>query len=74
MGGFFGAASKSDCMIDVFFGVDYHSHLEPAAADWPLSTMKSVCRERFTILRIHHSVQNLKIYSTRCRGVQPSAV
>lgn len=27
MGGFFGAASKSDCMIDVFFGVDYHSHL-----------------------------------------------
>ena len=27
MGGFFGEASKSDCMIDVFFGVDYHSHL-----------------------------------------------
>ena len=27
MGGFFGAALKSDCMVDVFFGVDYHSHL-----------------------------------------------
>ena len=27
MGGFFGIASKADCMIDVFFGVDYHSHL-----------------------------------------------
>ncbi len=27
MGGFFGIASKSDCMLDVFFGVDYHSHL-----------------------------------------------
>ncbi len=27
MGGFFGVASKSDCMMDVFFGVDYHSHL-----------------------------------------------
>ena len=27
MGGFFGIASKSDCMMDVFFGVDYHSHL-----------------------------------------------
>ena len=27
MGGFFGAASKNDCISDVFFGVDYHSHL-----------------------------------------------
>ncbi len=27
MGGFFGIASKTDCMVDVFFGVDYHSHL-----------------------------------------------
>ena len=27
MGGFFGITSRSDCMADVFFGVDYHSHL-----------------------------------------------
>ena len=27
MGGFFGITSKRDCMLDVFFGVDYHSHL-----------------------------------------------
>jgi amidophosphoribosyltransferase len=27
MGGFFGIVSKQDCMMDVFFGVDYHSHL-----------------------------------------------
>lgn len=27
MGGFFGAASKNDCVTDVFFGTDYHSHL-----------------------------------------------
>lgn len=27
MGGFFGAALRTDCMADVFFGVDYHSHL-----------------------------------------------
>ena len=27
MGGFFGAVSKSDVMLDVFFGTDYHSHL-----------------------------------------------
>ncbi len=27
MGGFFGAASKEDCVFDVFYGTDYHSHL-----------------------------------------------
>lgn len=27
MGGFFGVASKNDCITDVFFGTDYHSHL-----------------------------------------------
>lgn len=27
MSGFFGVVSKSDCVMDLFFGVDYHSHL-----------------------------------------------
>ena len=27
MGGFFGVASKEDCVIDLFYGTDYHSHL-----------------------------------------------
>ena len=27
MGGFFGAITKQDCVLDVFFGTDYHSHL-----------------------------------------------
>ncbi|MBR6056480.1 MAG: amidophosphoribosyltransferase [Bacilli bacterium] len=27
MGGFFGVVSKSDCVFDLFYGVDYHSHL-----------------------------------------------
>ena len=27
MGGFFGAISRRDCVLDVFFGTDYHSHL-----------------------------------------------
>ena len=27
MGGFFGAVSKRDCILDVFFGTDYQSHL-----------------------------------------------
>lgn len=27
MGGFFGIASRRECLADVFFGTDYHSHL-----------------------------------------------
>lgn len=27
MGGFFAVASKADCVFDLFFGTDYHSHL-----------------------------------------------
>ena len=27
MGGFFGVASTTDCVADVFYGTDYHSHL-----------------------------------------------
>ena len=27
MGGFFGISSRKDCLADVFFGTDYHSHL-----------------------------------------------
>ena len=27
MGGFFGVVSKEDCLFDLFYGTDYHSHL-----------------------------------------------
>lgn len=27
MGGFFGVASKKDCVADLYFGIDYHTHL-----------------------------------------------
>ncbi len=27
MSGFFGAVSKRDCVMDVFYGTDYHTHL-----------------------------------------------
>ncbi len=32
MGGFFGITSRRDCLLDVFFGTDYHSHLGTARA------------------------------------------
>ena len=27
MGGFFGAVSNTDCVCDLYYGTDYHSHL-----------------------------------------------
>ena len=27
MGGFFGIAAKHDCVVELFYGIDYHSHL-----------------------------------------------
>ena len=27
MGGFFGAVTRGDCVFDLFYGTDYHSHL-----------------------------------------------
>ena len=27
MGGFFGVAAQRDCVLELFYGVDYHSHL-----------------------------------------------
>ena len=35
MGGFFGVASKDDCVFDLFFGTDYHSHLGTRRAGVP---------------------------------------
>lgn len=29
MGGFFGIASQTNCIEELFFGTDYHSHLGP---------------------------------------------
>ena len=34
MGGFCGAISSRDVVLDVYFGTDYHSTWEPAGAVW----------------------------------------
>ena len=52
MGGFFGIASKRDCMMDVFFGVDYHSHLgtrRGGMAAWD---------KKLGLQRVIHSIEN----------------
>ena len=52
MGGFFGIVSKHDCMMDVFFGVDYHSHLgtrRGGMAAWD---------PQIGLQRVIHSIEN----------------
>ena len=33
MGGFFGVTSREDCVMDLFFGTDYHSHIRKNQAE-----------------------------------------
>lgn len=51
MGGFFGVATKSSCISDLFYGVDYHSHLGAKRAG--LATM-----ENNSFFRSIHNIEN----------------
>ena len=52
MGAFFGAVSRRDVALDVFFGVDYHSHLGTRRAGMV------TCREGGGFNRQIHSIEN----------------
>ncbi|MDO4522798.1 MAG: amidophosphoribosyltransferase [Eubacteriales bacterium] len=51
MGGFFAVASKNDCVFDLFFGTDYHSHLGTRRAG-----MATYGKEGFD--RTIHNIEN----------------
>lgn len=52
MGGFFGITSKNECVMDVFFGVDYHSHLGTRRAGM------AVYDKEIGLQRIIHNIEN----------------
>ena len=52
MGGVFGVASKTDCSLDLFFGVDYHSHLGTRRGGL------AVYNDEGKISRSIHNIQN----------------
>jgi len=56
MGGFFGVASKEDCITDVFYGTDYHSHLGTRRGG--LATLNSNGFTRFI-----HNIENAQFRS-----------
>ena len=57
MGGFFGAVAHQDVTLDIFFGVDYHSHLGTRRGGTMSRTASS---GRSTPLRTLRSGPNLK--------------
>ena len=52
MGGFFGTALKEDCVFDLFYGVDYHSHLGTRRAGL------TVYSEEFGFDKAIHDIEN----------------
>ena len=52
MGGFFGIVSRHDCLDDVFFGVDYHSHLGTRRAGM------AAYDSEIGLQRVIHSIEN----------------
>jgi amidophosphoribosyltransferase len=56
MGGFFGIASKNDCVEDIFYGTDYHSHLGTKRGG-----MAIVGAQGF--VRIIHNIENAQFRS-----------
>jgi len=56
MGGFFGVASNSDCVADLFYGTDYHSHLGTKRGG--LTVMNSDGLKRFI-----HNIENSQFRS-----------
>ncbi len=51
MGGIFGVASQHDCVMDLFYGTDYHSHLGTKRGGLAV-------KEKATFTRFIHNIEN----------------
>ena len=56
MGGFFAAASTTDCVTDVFYGTDYHSHLDTRRGGLATLNDQGFCRHI-------HNIENAQFRS-----------
>ena len=66
MGGFFGVVSKSDCVKEVFFGTDYHSHLGTCRGGM-------AARQGDVITRYIHDITNTQFRSKFDEDVEKMA-
>ncbi|MCJ7543500.1 MAG: amidophosphoribosyltransferase [Phycisphaerae bacterium] len=56
MGGFFGVASRDDCVHDLFYGTDYHSHLGTRRGGLAV-------KNAYGLTRIIHNISNAQFRS-----------
>ena len=71
MGGFFGVTSKNDCVLDIFFGVDYHSHLGTKKGGMALHSKEKASSAKSITSKTHLSVQNSKVTCTNLKAAFP---
>ena len=74
MGGFFGAVSHEDVTLDIFFGVDYHSHLGTRRGGMLIHDEKDGFQRQIHSIENTRSAQNLKRTSPISTGAAASAV
>ena len=65
MGGFFGVASGSDCVADLFYGTDYHSHLGTKRGGLAARNSKGLTRFIHNIVVNEYAVP-VKLYPASC--------
>ena len=73
MGGFFGVAAKEDCVFDLFFGTDYHSHLGTRRAGMAVFLYRRDVMGRATS-RMRRFVPNSTRMSMKCGAISVSDV
>ena len=72
MGGFFGITANYDCVQDVFFGVDYHSHLGKARAGMAAVNEKDGFQREIHNIEnspFHTKFDNKKCLTVVCRAL-----
>ena len=60
MSGFFGVASKESCVLDLFFGIDYHSHLGTRRGGMAVHGNNGFQCQRFITFKTRRFELNLK--------------
>ena len=68
MGGFFGVAAKEDCVFDLFFGTDYHSHLGTRRAGLAVYDLKKGFDRAIHNIETRRFGRNLTRMSADMRG------
>ena len=74
MGGIFGVASKESCVFDLFFGIDYHSHLGTRRGGMAVYSKEKGFDRSIPILKIRRFGQSSSGMWRNCPAILESVV